>query len=100
MEREGVARFRIYKSATFRNQITMHTEFSIQTNGPGLYEFTDQVADWVTGSGLLTLFIRHTSCSLLIQENADPDVQRDLQAFFINLCRHLISWKCIFFPTR
>jgi len=63
----------------------MQTTFEIETRGPGLYEFTRQVAGWVRGEGLLTLFVRHTSCSLLIQENADPDVQRDLQAFFARL---------------
>ncbi len=63
----------------------MHTKFTIQTNGPGLYEFTDQVAAWVRGDGLLTLFIRHTSASLVIQENADPRVQDDLAAFFHRL---------------
>lgn len=61
----------------------MQTRFTIQTNGQGLYEFTPQVQSWCPdGSGLLTLFVRHTSASLLIQENADPEVQRDLQAFF------------------
>lgn len=65
----------------------MHTTFTIQTTGPGLYEFTGDVARWLAGQGdgLLTLFVRHTSCSLLIQENADPDVQRDLKAFFSRL---------------
>lgn len=62
-----------------------HTTFSITTNGPGLTDFTRLVADWVKGEGLLTLFVRHTSCSLLIQENADPEVQTDLQAFFHRL---------------
>ncbi|MEY8798846.1 secondary thiamine-phosphate synthase enzyme YjbQ [Leisingera sp. XS_AS12] len=64
-------------------------EFVIRTRGPGLYEFTDELRSWLrtTGmeSGLLTLFVRHTSCSLLVQENADPDVQTDLQAFFSRL---------------
>ncbi len=63
----------------------MHTTFAIPTNGPGLYEFTRQVAGWVTGDGLLTLFVQHTSCSLLIQENADADVQTDLRNFFHRL---------------
>ena len=58
---------------------------TIGTRGPGLYEFTDGAADFVRQSGaetgLLTLFVRHTSCSLLIQENADPDVRRDLDEF-------------------
>lgn len=67
----------------------MQARFDIETQGPGLYEFTDLVQDWITEqgpqSGLLTLFVQHTSCSLLIQENADPEVQGDLQAFFHRL---------------
>ena len=63
----------------------MQTRFVIATKGPGLYEFTCDVADWVRGTGVLTLFVRHTSASLLIQENADPDVRTDLQAFFSRL---------------
>jgi secondary thiamine-phosphate synthase enzyme len=62
---------------------------SLETSGPGLYEFTDRAAAFVqqakVETGLLTLFVRHTSCSLLIQENADPDVRRDLEAFFRRL---------------
>ena len=57
---------------------------TIQTNGPGLYEFTRRLPA-VHGNGLLTLFVQHTSCSLLIQENADPDVREDLQQFFQRL---------------
>ena len=57
----------------------------ILTNGPGLYEFTDRLLAYATGNGVLTVFVRHTSCSLLIQENADPDVQQDLKAFFQRL---------------
>ncbi len=65
----------------------MQTEFEIQTRGPGLYEFTGQVRYWLAdeGDGLLVLMVRHTSASLLIQENADPDVQTDLRAFFNRL---------------
>lgn len=63
----------------------MQTEFTISTNGPGLYEFTGQLARWVSGDGVLTLFVRHTSASLLIQENADPEVKTDLTAFFHRL---------------
>ena len=65
----------------------MQTTFSIQTRGPGLYEFTADVARFVSGQGdgLLTLLIRHTSASLLIQENADPEVQTDLQNYFHRL---------------
>ena len=65
------------------------TQLTIRTEGQGLYEFTDQVAGFVKrqspGEGLLTVFVRHTSCSLLIQENADPDVRRDLKTFFSRL---------------
>ena len=63
----------------------MHTVFEILTRGQGLYEFTRDVACWVQGSGVLTLFIRHTSASLLIQENADPEVQVDLKNYFARL---------------
>ena len=59
----------------------MQGTFRVETTGPGLYEFTREVAAWVRGTGLLTLFVRHTSCSLVIQENADPDVRRDLQSW-------------------
>ncbi len=65
------------------------TSLTIATNGPGLYEFTGKVVDFVAGTGaeeaLLTVFVRHTSCSLIVQENADPDVKRDLDAFFQRL---------------
>ncbi|MFK7745980.1 MAG: secondary thiamine-phosphate synthase enzyme YjbQ [Roseobacter sp.] len=65
----------------------MQTIFEISTGGSGLYEFTSQVARWVEGrgDGLLVLMVQHTSASLLVQENADPDVRRDLQAFFHRL---------------
>lgn len=56
--------------------------FTIFTSGQGLYEFTDEVAGWLGGTGirtgLVTVFCRHTSASLLINENAAPAVQRDL----------------------
>ncbi len=64
-------------------------EFSISTRGRGLYEFTDEACGWISKNnfknGLLTLHLRHTSASLLIQENADPDVRRDLESFFSRL---------------
>lgn len=67
----------------------MQTVVTIETRGQGLYEFTDEAAAFARSSGageaLLTVFVRHTSCSLLIQENADPDVRRDLDAFFRRL---------------
>lgn len=65
------------------------TVLEIATRGQGLYELTREAAGFVkaqdTGEGLLTIFVRHTSCSLVIQENADPDVRRDLDAFFARL---------------
>ena len=64
----------------------MHTTFQIATRAPGLTEFTRQVAQWLpVASGLLTLHIKHTSASLLIQENADPEVQTDLTNYFDRL---------------
>jgi secondary thiamine-phosphate synthase enzyme len=67
----------------------VQSRLTIETRGAGLYEFTDAVARFVREAavdvGVLTLFVRHTSCSLLIQENADPDVRRDLSAFFARL---------------
>ncbi|MCB1387321.1 MAG: secondary thiamine-phosphate synthase enzyme YjbQ [Nitratireductor sp.] len=64
-------------------------KISIETRGQGLYEITDDVVRFAresgVGEGVLTLFVRHTSCSLLIQENADPDVRRDLLAFLSRL---------------
>ncbi|MDO9636612.1 MAG: secondary thiamine-phosphate synthase enzyme YjbQ, partial [Thiobacillus sp.] len=64
-------------------------EISVPTGGKGLYAFTPQVRDWVDTSGirqgLLTLYIRHTSASLLIQENDDPTVQADLERFLSRL---------------
>src|SRR5689334_24560450 len=62
---------------------------TLSTRGQGLYEFTDQANAFVRQSGmdegLLTVFVRHTSCSLLVQENADPDVKTDLNNFFRRL---------------
>ncbi len=64
-------------------------ELSISTKGRGLFEITDQVADLVREAGLktglCTLHVQHTSASLLIQENADPGVRRDLDRFFERL---------------
>lgn len=65
------------------------TILSIDTHGPGLYEFTDRANAYVqrtaVETGLLTIFVRHTSASLVIQENADPDVRADLARFFARL---------------
>ena len=64
---------------------------TVGTAGQGLHEVTAEIADWVSrqdiGTGLLTVFCRHTSASLTIQENADTDVQRDLEAFFKRLVK-------------
>lgn len=61
----------------------------VQTNGQGLYDITQNVQRWVLGEnvdvGLLTVYCRHTSASLTVQENADPDVRRDLLTFFSNI---------------
>jgi secondary thiamine-phosphate synthase enzyme len=63
-----------------------HFTLAVHAPSPGLHEFTDNVASWVGASGirdgLLTLFCRHTSASLLIQENAAPAARRDLEAYF------------------
>jgi secondary thiamine-phosphate synthase enzyme len=70
---------------------------TVPTKGPGLYEFTDEakafVRDQKIEDGLLTCFVRHTSASLLIQENADPDVQKDLRDFFAHLARNGMNYR-------
>ncbi len=70
--------------------MTQHTHtIQIPTRGKGLYPFTRDVAQWVSSknieTGLLTVFVQHTSASLTIQENADPDVVRDLADYFERL---------------
>jgi secondary thiamine-phosphate synthase enzyme len=66
-----------------------NTTLTVSTRGKGLYPFTKAVEDWLSKqrvtNGLLTAFIQHTSCSLVIQENADPDVILDLRDFFERL---------------
>jgi secondary thiamine-phosphate synthase enzyme len=78
---------RIDRNAT--GNFMPQTILTVETDGPGLYEITAQATSFLrkaaVGQGLLTVFVRHTSCSLLIQENADPDVRRDLDAFFERL---------------
>jgi secondary thiamine-phosphate synthase enzyme len=63
--------------------------FEINTNGLKLYKFTDDVIDWINknnfNNGIMNLSIQHTSASLLVQENADPDVQTDLINYFSKL---------------
>ena len=62
---------------------------AVSTRGKGLYEITSEIAGWQRArpvrTGLLTVFVRHTSASLIVQENADPDVIYDLNAFFNRL---------------
>lgn len=76
------------RTAVYSMLQSLH-ELRISTRGRGFYEITDKVANWLSEkgfqNGLLTLHLRHTSASLLIQENADPDVRRDLEAFFSRL---------------
>lgn len=67
------------------------TTVTVRTRGQGFYDVTQEVAAWVArqgiASGLLTVFCRHTSASLVIQENADPDVLKDLETFFKKLVK-------------
>jgi secondary thiamine-phosphate synthase enzyme len=71
-------------------------ELKVSTRGKGLYEITREVRKWAGSqpiqNGLLTIFIRHTSASLIIQENADPDVRRDLTEFFERLVPENTPW--------
>ena len=64
-------------------------EFKIKTNGQKLYEFTEQTINWIRknnfNNGIINLNIQHTSASLIVQENADPDVQTDLINYFNKL---------------
>ncbi len=66
-----------------------HQEFEIRTNGKGLYEITDELQSNIgtlgMRSGIVTVFVRHTSCSIVIMENADPTARRDLEEFFDRL---------------
>ncbi|HEX4275786.1 MAG TPA: secondary thiamine-phosphate synthase enzyme YjbQ [Bryobacteraceae bacterium] len=71
-------------------------ELRVTTRAKGLYEITRDVRKWVAAQairdGVLTVFIQHTSSSLLIQENADPDVRRDLAEFFERLVPESTPW--------
>ena len=68
---------------------------TLKTKGPGLVPITEQVRSWLAtleiDTGVLNIFIAHTSASLTIQENADPDVCRDLEDFFDNLVKKDLS---------
>lgn len=71
-------------------------EITIPTDGQALYEFTRQLRSFIAQSGvesgLATVFVRHTSCSLLVQENADPDVQVDMLGYFRRLVPEGMDW--------
>lgn len=75
---------------------TIH-HLRVHARSRGLFEFTQEVRAFVResgiGTGLLTLFCRHTSASLLIQENADPDVLKDLQGFFAHLAKNGMNYR-------
>jgi secondary thiamine-phosphate synthase enzyme len=72
------------------------TTIRVDTEGQGLYDVTDNLLGFAheagVSMGLLTAFVRHTSCSLIIQENADPDVQTDLKGFFRRLVPEGMDW--------
>ena len=77
--------------------MTAHTAtFSVRTHGKGTTEITREVAGMVTGSGVrngtVTVFVRHTSASLVIMENADPSARRDLEMFFDKLVPENTPW--------
>ena len=66
-----------------------HHQFEVRTDGKGLYEITDQIESKIDKSGIqngtVTVFVQHTSCSIVIMENADPTARRDLEEFFDRL---------------
>lgn len=80
---------RVQRSTAAQRMQQFVRNLTIATYGKGLTEITSQIVGWVSGltieTGMLTVYIRHTSASLTIQENADPDVQTDLERFFARL---------------
>ena len=93
MEFNCTAALRASRAASEVDRQTMlrqsSTTLAFDTRGRGLIEITRPIADWVAEnhmqSGVLTLFVRHTSASLVVQENADPEVRSDLERFFARL---------------
>ena len=80
----------------------MRQEFfnlELDTNGQSLYEFTNQTNQWINdnefNNGIINISIQHTSASLIIQENADPDVQTDLINFLISSCQWIVLFISI-----
>jgi secondary thiamine-phosphate synthase enzyme len=68
---------------------TQHDRFEVRTNGKGTYEITDEIQDKIdkckVRNGIVTVFVQHTSCSLIAMENAAPAARRDLERFFDQL---------------
>jgi secondary thiamine-phosphate synthase enzyme len=87
---------RLSDIVTVRPDLLARASLVIDTSGPDLLEFTREAAHFLShcgaGEGLLTAFVRHTSCSLTIQENADPDVRRDLIAALDRLAPQTAGW--------
>lgn len=87
---------RLSDIATATPNLIARASLSIGTSGPGLIEFTREAAQFLAGcgadNGLLTAFVRHTSASLAIQENADPDVRRDLLTALARLAPENAGW--------
>ncbi len=79
-----------------KNVRQAHGELSVSTRGKGLYDISREVRQWVAkqgiACGLLTVFLQHTSASLTIQENADPDVRRDMLEFYERLVPENTPW--------
>jgi secondary thiamine-phosphate synthase enzyme len=79
-----------------RPYLVHHKTLEIQTRGKGTVEVTDPVRDFLASSGIkegiITVFVRHTSCSLVIMENADPSARRDLHEFFERLVPEDSAW--------
>lgn len=73
-----------------------HGDITVATHGKGLYEISREVRQWVMkqgiAGGLLTVFLQHTTASLTIQENADPDVRRDMADYFDRLVPDTTPW--------
>ncbi|WEK43828.1 MAG: secondary thiamine-phosphate synthase enzyme YjbQ [Candidatus Sphingomonas colombiensis] len=73
------------------------TELVIETPGQGLHEFTDALCRWVAecgiAAGLVTMFVRHTSASLLVQENAAPAARRDVERYFARIAPESTAYE-------
>lgn len=95
--RAGLWLARIFFSGYSRVMLQAMHMITVQAPAPGLFEITDPVQTWLANSvietGLLTLFCRHTSASLLIQENAAPAAKRDLERFFARLAPEATGYE-------